>query len=188
MKKPRIRRTTVILDEKDREYLNELIEKGEEQGVKPFLSKMMGIYRELSIYDWKYPGEYYCGFSRVALFSRENLDILIESLPKDEYRKIGERMGNSTASSFRANLNIEPTQRENWTKVLERLSLLGYGEVTLRGNAIMAKNPFINDIEILLGFMEGLLGCSFVAKTTISPIIIEAQATKETEVANSHSH
>ncbi|MDH5420093.1 MAG: hypothetical protein OEX06_07170, partial [Candidatus Bathyarchaeota archaeon] len=65
-KKRSVKRTTIILDDEEREYIDSLIEKGREPGIKPLISKMLDVYRSMMIYDWKYPGEYYCGISRVA--------------------------------------------------------------------------------------------------------------------------
>ena len=60
-KKHSVRRTTIILDEEEREYIDSLITKGREPGIKPLISKMLDVYRSMRIYDWKFPGEYYIG-------------------------------------------------------------------------------------------------------------------------------
>jgi len=38
------KRTTIIFDEKDRQYLEQLIKEGKEPGIKPLISKMFGAW------------------------------------------------------------------------------------------------------------------------------------------------
>ena len=58
------KRTTIILEKDEREYIDSLIREGKEPGIKPLISKMLDVYRSMMIYDWRFPGEYYCGISR----------------------------------------------------------------------------------------------------------------------------
>ena len=51
-----VKRTTIILDEEERKYIDQLIREGKELGIKPLISKMLDVYRSMMIYDWKYPG------------------------------------------------------------------------------------------------------------------------------------
>ena len=74
-----VKRTTIILDQEERDYIDKLINEGREPGIKPLISKMLDVYRSMRIYDWKYPGEYYIGISRVAFLNVEFLDILLLS-------------------------------------------------------------------------------------------------------------
>jgi hypothetical protein len=60
------KRTTIILEKEERNYIDSLIEEGKEAGIKPLISKMLDVYKNLMIYDWRFPGEYYCGISRIA--------------------------------------------------------------------------------------------------------------------------
>jgi len=55
-KKQTTKRTTIIFNEKDRQYLEQLIKEGKEPGIKPLISKMFDVYRSMAIYDWKFPG------------------------------------------------------------------------------------------------------------------------------------
>ena len=75
-----VKRTTIILDEEEREYIDSLINEGRESGIKPLISKMLDVYRSMRIYDWKFPGEYYIGISRVAFLNVEFIDILLNYL------------------------------------------------------------------------------------------------------------
>ena len=54
-----VKRTTIILDEDERDYIDSLINDGREPGIKPLVSKMLDVYRSMRMYDWKFPGEYY---------------------------------------------------------------------------------------------------------------------------------
>jgi len=167
------RRTTVIFEEKDRQYLEQLIREGKEPGIKPFISKMFDVYRSMAMYDWKFPGEYYVGISRVAFFSQENLQLLVEMVPADKLRETGKKLGETTSISIEASQNLDPHKKENWTKVLERLRVFGYGDLIMREDYIVAKNPFINNLTFLTGFLEGVLGVSLEARITTSPIVFE---------------
>ena len=76
--KESIKRTTIIFDEEERKYIDSLISEGKEAGIKSLVSKMLDVYRSMSIYDWKYPGEYYVGVSRVAFVNVEFLSVLFQ--------------------------------------------------------------------------------------------------------------
>ena len=70
------KRTTIILEKNEREFIESLIKEGKEPGIKPLISKMLDIYKSMMIYDWHFPGEYYCGISRTAFVNVELLNIL----------------------------------------------------------------------------------------------------------------
>ena len=90
-----VRRTTIILEEEERDYIDSLIKEGREPGIKPLISKMLDVYRSMRIYDWKFPGEYYIGISRVAFLNVEFLDMLLSFIPKEKWRNIGKKIGES---------------------------------------------------------------------------------------------
>lgn len=176
------KRTTVILDEEDREYLDNLIKENKERGIKSFISKMFDVYRSMAIYDWKYPGEYYSGISRVAFIHQEMLNILSDLVPKEKRRETGRKIGDALRSSIIASQNVdtkkgeEPSdmlKREEQSDVLKHLRILGYGNLFRRENMIIARNPFIADVEQLQGFLEAILGVNLKARTNVSPIIFE---------------
>ena len=52
---------------------------------------MLDIYRSMMIYDWRFPGEYYCGISRMALVNVELFNILTQQIPKENGVKLGEK-------------------------------------------------------------------------------------------------
>jgi hypothetical protein len=170
------KRTTVIFEDKDREYLEQLIRDGKEPGIKPFISKMFDVYRSMAMYDWKFPGEYYVGINRVAFFSQENLQLLVGMVPEEKMRATGRKLGQTTAVSIQASQNVDPRVKENWPKTLERLRVFGYGDLIMREGFIVAKNPFINNIAFLTGFLEGILGTTLEARITTSPIVFEVSS------------
>jgi len=45
--------------------------------------------------------------------------------------------------------------------------------VIYRDKFIIAKNPFIGNLQMLLGFLEGILGCSLETRITTSPMVLE---------------
>lgn len=92
------KRTTIILEKEEREFVDSLIREGKEPGIKPLISKMLDVYRSMMIYDWRFPGEYYCGISRIAFINVELLNILITEIPREKWREIGKKMEGSNKS------------------------------------------------------------------------------------------
>ena len=167
------KRTTVIFDQKDRQYLETLIRDGKEPGIKPFIAKMVDVYRTMAIHDWKFPGEYYIGISRAAFFSQQDIQLMIDLIPEESRREAARKIGEVTALSIRASLNIDPHKKENWPTALERLRIFGYGDLTLRDDYIVVKNPFISNLTFLTGFLEGVLESRLEPKITTSPLVFE---------------
>lgn len=172
-KKRSVKRTTIILDEEEREYIDSLIEKGREPGIKPLISKMLDVYRSMMIYDWKYPGEYYCGISRVAFVNIEFIDTMLRYIPKEKWREVGLKMGEAARVSMEATLNIETTNREKWPDVLKRLRVQGFGDFYLRDKFIILRTPFINNSEVWGGFLGSLLGVRLESRALTPPLIFE---------------
>jgi len=168
-----IKRTTIILDEEERKYVDSLIREGREPGIKPLISKMLDVYRSMMIYDWKYPGEYYCGISRVAFLNVEFIDILLQFIPEDKWREVGQRLGEAARVSMEATLNLETVKREKWQDVFKRLRVQGLSDIYLRDKYLVLKAPFINNYEVLRGFLESLLGVDLEPKTLIPPMVFE---------------
>jgi hypothetical protein len=167
------RRTTIILEKDEREFIDSLIREGKEPGIKPLISKMLDVYRSMMVYDWRFPGEYYCGISRIAFVNVELLNILIQNAPKDKLRDIGRRMGEATRVSIETTLGLRTQDREKWPDVFKRLRVQGFGDFYLKDKYILVKTPFIGESEIWAGLLEGLLGIELDVKTTSSPLVFE---------------
>ena len=168
-----VRRTTIILDEDEREYIDTLINEGREPGIKPLISKMLDVYRSMRIYDWKYPGEYYIGISRVAFINVEFIDVLIKYIPKEKWREVGQKIGELAKVSLEASIDIETTNRERWTDVFKRLRVQGFGDFYLKDKFIIIRTPLISNSEFLCGFTESLLGISLEVRTVTPPLVFE---------------
>jgi len=168
-----VKRTTIILDEEEREYIDSLIREGREPGIKPLISKMLDVYRSMMIYDWKYPGEYYCGISRVAFVNVELINIMLQHVPKEKWREVGQKAGEATGVSMEASLNLQTANREKWSDVFKRLRVQGFGDFYLRDKYVIIKTPFISNSQVLCGFLGGLLGIQLEAKTSAPPLIFE---------------
>jgi hypothetical protein len=176
------RRTTIILEKEEREYVDSLIKEGKEPGIKPLISKMLDVYRSMGIYDWRFPGEYYCGISRVAFINVELISILIQHAPKEQVREIGVKMGQALKVSLEATLGIQTSSREKWQEVFKRLRVQGFGDFYLKDKYILIKTPFISETEILAGLLEGLLCIELDAKTSVSPFVFEIKETPKAAV------
>jgi hypothetical protein len=171
--KETVKRTTIILDEEERKYIDFLIKDGKEPGIKPLISKMLDIYRSMMIYDWRYPGEYYCGVSRVAFVNVEFINLLLKFIPEDKWREVGRKLGEAARISMEATLNLEATNKEKWPDVLKRLRVQGFGDFYIRDKYLIIKAPFIGNYEVLCGFLESLLGIDLEARTTNPPFVFE---------------
>ena len=168
-----VKRTTIILDEDEREYIDSLISEGREPGIKPLVSKMLDVYRSMRIYDWKYPGEYYIGISRVAFLNVEFIDILLKYIPEEKWKEAGQKIGEMAKVSLEASINIETEKRERWPDVFKRLRVQGFGDFYLKDKFIIIRTPLISNSEFLCGFVESLLGVSLEVRTLTPPLVFE---------------
>jgi len=172
------KRTTIILEKNEREFIESLIKDGKEPGIKPLISKMLEIYKSMMIYDWRFPGEYYCGISRIALVNVELLNILTQQIPKERWRETGEKMGGALKVSIQSTLGLDAGQQENWEKIFERLKVQGFGDFYLKDKFLLLKTPFINDCEVLRGIMEGLLSLELETRNSAPPLVFEIKKRK----------
>jgi len=173
------RRTTIILDKDERDFIDSLIREGKEPGIKPLISKMLDVYRSMTIYDWRFPGEYYCGISRIAFVNVELLNVLIQNTPKEKWREIGRRMGEAVKISLETTMGLRTENRERWPDVFKRLRVQGFGDFYLKDKYILIKTPFINASEIWAGLLEGLFNIELDVKTTSSPLVFEFKPTDQ---------
>jgi low affinity Fe/Cu permease len=176
------RRTTIILDKEEREYIDSLIREGKEPGIKPLVSKMLDVYRSMTIYDWRFPGEYYCGISRIAFVNVELLNILIQNVPKERWRGIGRKMGEAIRVSIETTVGVKAENREKWPDVFKRLRVQGFGDFYLKDKYLLVKTPFISEPEIWAGLLEGLFTVKLDVKTTSPPLIFEIMENADVNV------
>lgn len=169
------KRTTIILGKEEREYVDSLIREGKELGIKPLISKMLDIYKNMMMWDWRFPGEYYCGISRIAFVNVELINILIQQTPKEKRREIGKTMGAVLKVSMETTLDIQSIARDNWESVFKRLKVQGLGDFDIKDKYLLVKTPFIIESEILAGLLEGLLNVAVDAKTMVPPLVFEVK-------------
>jgi hypothetical protein len=170
------KRTTIILEKDERNFIDSLIREGKESGIKPLISKMLDVYRSMMIYDWRFPGEYYCGISRIAFVNVEIVSILIQQIPREKWRENGRKMGEALKVSLETTLGLKTEDQENWEAVFNRLRIQGFGDFLLKDKYILIKTPFINDAEIWTGLLEGLFDLQLDMKTTTQPLVFEIKA------------
>jgi len=168
-----VRRTTIILEKGEREYIDSLIREGKEPGIKPLISKMLDVYRSMMIYDWRFPGEYYCGISRIAFVNVELLEILIQQIPKEKWRENGRRLGEALKVSMETTLGIQTASRESWESVFNRLRVQGFGDIYVKDKYMLVKTPFISNADVWSGMLEGLFEVKLDMKTAIPPLDFE---------------
>jgi len=167
------KRTTIILEKEEREFIDSLIREGKEPGIKPLISKMLDVYRSMMVYDWRFPGEYYCGISRIAFVNVEFISVLTQHIPKEQWREIGRNMGEAAKVSMETTLGIQTANQEKWQDVFKRLRVQGFGDFYLKDKYLLIKAPFINETEIWAGLLEGLLGIELDVKTSAPPFVFE---------------
>jgi hypothetical protein len=170
------KRTTIILEKDERNYIDQLIKEGKEPGIKPLISKMLDVYRSMMIYDWRFPGEYYAGISRIAFVNVELLEILIQQIPKEKWEENGKRMGEALRVSMETTLGITTANQDSWDSVFNRLRVQGFGDIIRRDKYLLLKTPFISKAEVWTGLLEGLFGVELDMKTTIPPLVFEIKA------------
>ena len=168
-----VKRTTIILDEEEREYIDSLIKEGREPGIKPLVSKMLDVYRSMRIYDWKYPGEYYIGISRVAFLNVEFIDIFLKYIPEEKWKEVGQKIGEMAKVSMEVSIDIETTNREKWPDVFKRLRVQGFGDFYIKNKFVIIRTPLVTNSQFLCGFIETLLGISLETRTLTPPLIFE---------------
>lgn len=171
------KRTTIIFEKEEREFIDFLIKEGKEAGIKPLISKMLEIYKKMMIYDWRFPGEYYIGISRIALINIELLHNLVRGIPKEKWCEIGRKMGAILRVSIETTFNQQIEKRENWQEVFYKLKIQGLGDFYLRDKYILIKSPFITESELMMGLLEGLLGITLDSKTLTPPFVFEIKET-----------
>jgi hypothetical protein len=172
------KRTTIILEKDERDFVDQMIKEGKEPGIKPLISKMLDVYRSMMIYDWRFPGEYYCGISRIAFVNVELLHILIQQIPKEKWHEIGKKMGDALKVSMETTLGLKAAQRENWEGIFKRLRVQGFGDFYLKDKYILIKTPLIIDSEIWEGMLEGLFDIELDMKTAMPPLVFEIKTQK----------
>lgn len=175
-KKEQVRRTTIILEEEERKYIDKLIQDGKEAGIKQLVSKMLDVYRSMMIYDWKFPGEYYAGISRVAFINIEFISTLLQYIPQDQHHEVGRKAGEAAKISIEATLNLDTTDREKWPELFKRLRIQGLGDFYQRDKYIIIKAPYINNPEVQRGYLEILLGTTLQVRTANPPYVYEITA------------
>ncbi len=167
------KRTTIILEKSEREFIESLINSGKESGIKPLISKMLEIYKSMMIYDWHFPGEYYCGISRTAFVNVELLNILTQQVPKEKWQEVGQKMGDALKVSIQSTLGVDASKQANWAAVFNRLKVQGFGDFYLKDKFLLLKTPFIHDCEIWKGLMEGLLSVELETRNSVPPLVFE---------------
>jgi hypothetical protein len=167
------KRTTIILEQSEREFIESLIKDGKEPGIKPLISKMLDIYKSMMIYDWDFPGEYYCGISRTAFVNVELLNILTQHIPKEKWSLVGEKMGEALKVSIQSTLAVDASKPENWDAIFNRLKIQGFGDFYLKDKFLLLKTPFIHDCEIWKGILESLLNLELSIRNSVPPMVFE---------------
>jgi hypothetical protein len=169
------KRTTIILEKEEREFIDSLIRDGKETGIKPLISKMLEIYKSMMIQEWRFPGEYYCGISRTAFVNVELLNIMAQLIPREKWLETGRQMGCALKVCMETTLDVPSVTFENWETVFRRLKVQGYGDVYVKDKYLLAKTPFVSEPEILKGILEGLLEVRLDLKNRIPPLVFEVK-------------
>jgi hypothetical protein len=172
------KRTTIILEKSEREFIEFLIKEGKEPGIKPLISKMLDIYKSMTIQDWHFPGEYYCGISRIAFVNVELINILTQQIPEEKWHQVGEKMGDALKVSIQSTIGVDAGKQENWASLFERLKVQGFGDFYLKDRFLLLKTPFIHECEIWRGLLERLLSIELETKNSIPPLVFEIKKHK----------
>jgi hypothetical protein len=170
------KRTTLVLKKDERAFVDQLIKDGKEPGIKQLISKMLDVYQKMMIYDWRFPGEYYYGVSRVAFVNVELLSIILQSVPKENWCVIGKKMGAALKVSMDATIGVDASKQENWEEVFKRLSIQGFGYFSLKDKYLLIKTPFFTDALLWEGILEGLFDIKLETKNSVPPLVFEIKS------------
>jgi hypothetical protein len=182
LKSEEAKRTTVILERSEREYIEYLIREGKEQGIKQLISKMLEIYKSLNMDEWQFPGEYYCGISRIAVINVELINIFSQYVPKEKHHEIGVRMGDALKVSIQSTLGLDSSVQDNWAEIFKRLKIQGFGDLYLKDRFLLLKAPVIAESEIWRGLLEGMLSTELETKNALPPLVFEIKPPKKAAV------
>ncbi|MCL5876967.1 MAG: hypothetical protein M1540_04045 [Candidatus Bathyarchaeota archaeon] len=177
LKSDEAKRTTIILEPAEREFIEHLIKEGKEPGIKALISKMLDIYKSLNVDDWQFPGEYYCGISRIAIINVELINIFTQYVPKEKFHEIGARMGDALKVSIQSTLGVDSANKENWDAIFKRLKVQGLGDLYVKDRFLLIKSPVISECEIWRGLLEGLLTTELETKNALPPLVFEIKPT-----------
>ncbi|MCL2288860.1 MAG: hypothetical protein FWC33_06810 [Candidatus Bathyarchaeota archaeon] len=170
------KRTTLILTKEERIFVDQIIKEGKESGIKQLISKMLTVYQKMMVHDWRFPGEYYYGVSRVAFVNVELLSIILQNIPKENWRGIGKQMGIALKVSMDATMGVDTSKQENWMEVFTRLSIQGFGHFSLKDKYLLVKTPFLTDALLWEGILEGLFDIKLETKNSVPPLVFEIQS------------
>jgi hypothetical protein len=173
-----VKRTTIILEKKERDFIDSLIREGKEPGIKSLISKMLSIYKNMMINEWRFPGEYYYGISRVAFINIEILNILIQQLPPEKLYETGKNIGAALKVSLETTFGLR--NDEDWEEIFYRLKIQGFGDFYLKDKYILVKSPFINYSELWRGILESLFDVKLDTKASVPPLVFEIRAHSQT--------
>lgn len=109
----------------------------------------------------------------MAFINVEFINMLLQYIPEQKWREVGQKLGDAARISMEATLNLEASNREKWPDVLKRLRIQGFGDFYIRDKYIIIKAPFIGNYEVLCGFLENLFGIHLEARTTNPPFVLE---------------
>jgi len=170
-----VKRTTLVLEKADRVFIDQLIKEGKEPGIKPLISKLLNIYRDMMMHDWAFDsGLYYYGISRIAFVNVELFNILIQNTPKEQLCDTGKKMGEVLKVSMDTTIGVDAFKQENWGVVFKKLRAQGFGSLSLKDKYLVLKEPFISEPLIWSGLIEGLFGVKVNAKVpSVSPFVFE---------------
>lgn len=172
-KREEIKRTTILLERSERQFIESLIKEGKESGIKPLISKMLEIYKSLNVNEWSFPGQYYCGISRLAFVNVELLNILTEFIPKEQWNTVGARLGDALRVSIQSTIGVDSSKEANWDTVFKRLKVQGFGDLHVKDKFLMLKTPFINGCDVWKGLLEELLGVELETQNSAPPLVFE---------------
>jgi hypothetical protein len=106
------------------------------------------------------------------------LELLIQQIPKENWRENGKRMGEALKVSMETTLGLQTANQDNWSSVFNRLKVQGFGDIYVKDKYLLIKTPFIGNSEIWAGLIEGLFDLRLDMKTTVPPLVFEIKAKK----------
>lgn len=154
----------IDLDENLRRYLGYLKKikhiKDEEEAIESALE----IYKKLNMHEWM-PYIYRSGNERLLIISHGMFNDILSTIPESRLYDLAKSIALKRKVLRTFDPNLDLTQVDNWSIILNEMENLGWGKFTRDGSEIKIEYPGI-PLVFLRGYLEALFNIEFRAHVT----------------------
>ncbi|MBD3206330.1 hypothetical protein GF319_08300 [Candidatus Bathyarchaeota archaeon] len=155
----------IDLDKSLRRYLNYLKKikniKDEEEAIESALQ----IYKKLNMHEWM-PYIYRSGNERLLIISHGMFNDILSTIPESRLFDLAKSIALKRKVLRTFDPNLDLTQVDNWSIILNEMENLGWGKFTRDGDEIKIEYPGI-PLVFIRGYLEALFNQEFCAHVTM---------------------